>query len=158
MPAEPNTIDYSWEECAETCKHMVGVMKAAGYTPRRILALAKGGLIPAALVHQAFPDAEFCVLRTKHYGPEGKTAEVELGTSISQLRDWDGYSTLIVDDICDTGDTFEALKEFMPDSHYAAMFMRNAGEDTEDTFHVDFVGYYVKSPGWVNFPWENMAE
>lgn len=149
MPQVAN-LEVSWGQCGVFMERIIEHILAEGFVPSRIVAVAKGGVIPAALVWQVFPDAEFVVLRTKHYGPEGKTAKVEVNARIGEMSNWDSPTTLIVDDICDSGDTFMELHKWMAQSCYAAMCVRH-----KDTFECDYYGYIIGTDAWVVFPWES---
>lgn len=151
MPS-PGKIYPSYLNIHLFTRMMVHQMNAAGFVPRVIMPVAKGGLIPAALIHQAFPDAQYTFTRVSSYeGQEKKPG----GHNISFPPKSDLFNqdhTLIVDDICDTGGTFNALHEHFPAAKYAALFLRDTGEEL--TFEPDFHGKVLTDDSWVVFPWE----
>jgi hypothetical protein len=121
------------------------------YIPCRIIALAKGGLIPGAILLQYFPEAEFISLKTRHYGPEGKLDRVTVDGGYAHR--WNNTRTLVVDDICDSGGTFQELASMgLESARFAALFHR-----FDAKFQPNYIGHIIEDGAWVDFPWEEAA-
>ena len=58
-----------------------------------------------------------------------------------------GKGWLIVDDLVDTGETAKALREMMPDAHFATVYAKPAGRPLVDTFVTE-----VSQDTWIFFP------
>lgn len=59
---------------------------------------------------------------------------------------------LVVDDICDSGQTFSEVKNFLPNATYYAMVTKKVGGQ-------DFAGLFMEGDNrWVVFPWEKIEE
>lgn len=144
------TIDMSWGECERALDSLIKKLQSINYTPERIVALEKGGLVPAALLLQTFPEANFESFRTIGYIKSKAIGQVwiHLKLKINEAT-WDNPGTLVIDDICDTGSTFKKVHEYLPSAMYASMVSR-AG--TLFTGHL--YGLEVPQAAWVNFPWE----
>ena len=62
---------------------------------------------------------------------------------------------LVVDDICDTGNTFKILKELYRDKYkdinveFASLFTKD-----KSSHLVDYYGLSVADSIWLDFPWE----
>ena len=60
-----------------------------------------------------------------------------------------GKGWLIVDDLVDTGETAKALRQMMPDAHFATVYAKPAGRPLVDTFVTE-----VSQDTWIFFPWD----
>lgn len=145
----------TWEEVNSACVDLVHTIQEARFTPTTIVAVAKGGIIPAGIVHQFFPQAHIIVLRVSSYF-KGQQFSPPVIHNPEVLTFVDPEKTLVVDDICDSGNTFEALRHGVgQDMKYAAMLIRE-GHDNPSL--CDFKKW-VAPHGWVTFPWEeNITE
>ena len=71
-----------------------------------IIALSRGGLVPARIMANIVKPKEFLVLGLKLYNEHTAGEEVQLYQDIESLREFDRHSNiLIVDDISDSGKT-----------------------------------------------------
>lgn len=150
--SKPPRLSLTWEYCHNACNELVRVMKRRGYTPLDIIAVARGGVIPAALIHQAFPTAKLHVIRSRLYTEFGKLPEplwdYHNNAEVLMLQ-----NALVVDEIVDSGDTFRALKKLLPPTtRFATMTQRAT---VKDIFTTDYVGAWISCDRWVDFPWEN---
>ena len=60
-----------------------------------------------------------------------------------------GKGWLIIDDLVDTGKTFELARELYPDAHYACIYVKPMGAKQTDTYITEFT-----QDTWVHFPWD----
>lgn len=97
------------------------------YNVEAILAVSRGGLFPAAFIAYR--------LNIKVIGV--------IPPIVTTHR-----KVVIVDDVCDTGHTFETLRTFYEDAHFAAMFVKPKGYDVCDVW-----AYEVEQDNWLVFPW-----
>jgi hypoxanthine phosphoribosyltransferase len=146
-------IELPWQT-VETCAQAIRDQYHKDmYVPVRILALGKGAMIPARLlakektpvyyvgVHSYIKQEQQQVICTQQF------ADGDYITS----ADWlDEPGTLIVDDLWDTGQTFEWAKERWPKAKTAALLSKKPAEETK----VDYVGLVLPTASWIIFPWE----
>lgn len=142
---ESKDIDMSWDDVNSAIANLLGQFKEDNYRPSHIIAVAKGGVIPASLIHQAFPTACFSAIYIRSYVGFETTPPVVVG-GVPHAVAWS--QTLIVDDILETGTTRDFLMKLYPMATYAFMACRwsQAG-------NCRYRGY-IAPPGWINFPWE----
>lgn len=116
-----------------------------------VIGIARGGMIPATIMSYMF-DAKLHAYGVRSYDNKKQTLlSVEQDINFDSLDD--DSKILIVDDICDTGNTFDHIKEKIGDRfrsvRYAALFAK------KDSKHkVDHYSVVVKDDTWVVFPWE----
>ncbi len=151
--AEAQHIVMSWDDVEVAIGVLLGQFKEVGYQPTNILAVAKGGVIPATLIHQAFPEANFHTVHIRSYMDEYFLADGPVYKQIPRVEDCPNvHSTLVVDDILETGATMRFLQRRWNRATYAFMACRwsQAG-------NCIYRGY-IAPRGWVDFPWEKPLE
>jgi xanthine phosphoribosyltransferase len=116
-----------------------------------IVAVTRGGLVPAAIVAR---ELDIRIIETvgivRYHGEDdvrGRRGEAELLKAPSNVGDGAGW--LVVDDLVDTGQTIDVLRRLMPRAHYAAVFAKPLGRPLIDTYITE-----VSQDTWIFFPWE----
>jgi xanthine phosphoribosyltransferase len=115
---------------------------------RGIVAVTRGGLVPAAIVARELDVRLVDTVCISSYEDRNK-----LGTrgkmSVLKGVEGDGSGYLIVDDLVDTGDTARLVREMLPKAHFATVYAKPAGRPMVDTFITE-----VSQDTWILFPWD----
>lgn len=106
-----------------------------------IIAVCKGGLVPASLVARAL---NIAYIDTICFDTNKKHEEA---IKLSTLRD---KNLLIIDDIINTGKTAAYIRKIYPDAHYASLYVKEDVISLADTYITA-----VNQNTWFIFPWEN---
>ena len=109
-----------------------------------IVAIARGGLVPAAIVARELEVRlidTICVASYDHQ--DQRTAR------ILKRVDGDGEGWLLIDDLVDTGKTARLVREMLPKAHFATIYAKPAGRPLVDTFITE-----VSQDTWIHFPWD----
>ncbi|TWT06014.1 xanthine phosphoribosyltransferase [Reyranella sp. CPCC 100927] len=153
MPAKSTytkMFPVSWTELHRDAKALAWRLADLGPF-RGLVAITRGGLVPAAIVARELNvrliDTVCC--STYEKTKRGGKVEVLKGTQAEkdQGEDW-----LIVDDLVDTGITAERVREMMPKAHFATVYAKPAGKPMVDTFVTE-----VSQDTWILFPWDQEA-
>ena len=134
----------------------------------QIIAIARGGLIPAQYISYILGIRNMHVINSRSYEGEDKTDTIEISGLL--MADYENAKKIIIiDDIYDTGDTLnqvlflmnEASKhftdreiEFIPGVLYTQKkkkFMKNTG-----IFYSKKIKKINGVKPWVVFPWDNL--
>lgn len=113
---------------------------------RGIVAITRGGLIPAAIVARELDlriieSVSVVTYDEEHRGtPEVVKPPVAAG---------DGDGWLILDDLVDTGTTARVVRAMLPRAHFATVYAKPAGKPLVDTFVTE-----VSQDTWILFPWD----
>jgi xanthine phosphoribosyltransferase len=113
-----------------------------------IVAVSRGGLIPAAIVARELECRlveTVCVVSYKEEAGTQEDATVLKPPSAAG----DGTGFLIVDDLVDTGDTARQVRGLLPKAHFACLYAKPAGRTLADSWVAD-----VAQDTWVLFPWD----
>ena len=140
----------SWEDVSK----MITVLALALRFRKieRIVAIARGGLVPAAMLAHALNIRDVHSLKVVSYTEDGrKLGKPELDPDLlaSQQYVFNDPSTLFVEDIVDSGDTVAMLMERFPRCTVAALITRRSACAIPD-----YMGELTPSSDWFVFPWE----
>ena len=151
MTSEPESdtaryhLSISWGDVQRDAALLA--QSLAGKGPwRGIVAVARGGLVPAALVARALGIRMLETVSVAAY--RGET----LGTPEvlkSPTAAGDGAGWLVVDDLVDTGTTMQVVRTILPKAHVAVLYAKPAGRELAGSFVREF-----PQESWIDFPWE----
>lgn len=110
-----------------------------------IIAVTRGGLVPAAVVARELDIRLIDTICITSYGKDKTQGNLEVLKSIPV----DGEGWLIVDDLVDTGRTAQAVRDLFPKAHFATVYAKPAGRPLVDTFVTE-----VSQDTWIAFPWD----
>lgn len=149
--------NMTWQEVGQACRDLVEEIlenQKSYQKVETIVCVAKGGMIPAGIIWQHFPKAEMVMLRVSSYDECGnKNGQVRILNPQVLVHLHSPSSILVVDDICDSGDTFRKVEEYLPGAQYAPMLLRE-----KCSFKPTYSKWRAPTPGWVQFPWEPSTE
>ena len=137
----------SWEEIHSAARVIYEALRET-FAPTAILAITRGGLIPAALFAYFFDVKKISVVGMERIGTEDR------GRNVHRLNDFPSYSEeeqetlLIVDDVADTGITAEAVRQVYPKAKIVTLSAKPAGRDKVDRYSI-----LVSQDTWIVFPW-----
>lgn len=116
---------------------------------RGIIAVARGGLVPAAIVARELDIRLVDTVCVASY--DGKTRRDGEATVLKPVPG-DGTGWVVVDDLVDTGSTFRHLRTLLPRAHYATVYVKPGGRDAVDTTVIP-----IDQDIWLVFPWDAPA-
>ena len=99
-----------------------------------IIAVSRGGLVPAALMARELGIRNVETLCISSY-------------------DHDNQRELVVDDLVDTGGTAKAIRELYPRAKFITIFAKPMGEPLVDDFEVA-----IPQDTWIEQPWDMALE
>jgi hypoxanthine phosphoribosyltransferase len=154
MTDYPRCRRTSWADADRWADALAERIRAAGHVPGTIVALTRGGWVPARLLADRLGIKRLVSLRLQHWGvtatPSGR-AELTEGLSGPVT----GLDVLVVDDLTDTGQSLE-----LATSHVRAAGARRVESATclhitHSTFVPTYYAEEIPREGWVwiVFPW-----
>jgi xanthine phosphoribosyltransferase len=142
------SFPVSWEELHRTGRALAWRLLEHGPF-KGILAITRGGLVPAAIVARELEVRLIDTIGVSSYsGYDGpRTGEMTIIKPPSLTED--GSDWLIVDDLVDTGETAKVVRGMLPKAHFATIYAKPAGRPLVDTFVTE-----VSQDTWIYFPWD----
>lgn len=111
-----------------------------------IVAITRGGLIPAAIVARELEVRLIESVSVVTYDEEARGEPVVTKLPVAA---GDGEGFLIVDDLVDSGSTARLVRGLLPRAHMACIYAKPAGRELVDTFVTE-----VSQDTWILFPWD----
>ena len=115
---------------------------------RAIVAITRGGLVPAAIIARELNIRVIDTICVKSYSHQAQTAAQVLKAPDAAMIG-DGEGVLVIDDLVDTGRTLEVCRAHYPRAHFATVYAKPKGRPLVDTFITE-----VSQDTWIYFPWD----
>ncbi len=120
-------------------------MQQSGQLWTRIVAVTRGGMVPAMIVARELDIRVVDSISVRSYDEQTQSDPVVIKENVLQ----DSKNTLVVDDLVDTGRTLELIRTLLPQAHYATIYGKPLGCSFVDTFITE-----VSQDTWIYFPWD----
>ncbi len=141
-------VPVTWDEVKRDSVLLADkIQKEFDKLPTRILAITRGGLIPAALVTRSLGIKDIETIGLESYDDEqGQDDKIAV---LKKANPDYLENTLVIDDLVDSGKTLEFLRTLTKDCIFATLYAKPVGEPYTDVFVRLF-----DQDVWVDFPWE----
>lgn len=142
----------SWGRIRSLTQRLAGSIRAAGYRPDTVVAIARGGYVPARLLCDFLDIGDLRSIRVIHYtaGAHRHKRARLVNPLCTPVR---GKRVLIVDDVSDSGDTLEIalrhIRSFRPRDVRVAVLHHKTTSPIEPDFHAQRVVKWR----WITYPW-----
>ena len=149
VPYEDEII-VSWVELHRDARFLSQVLHGKGPW-KGIVAITRGGLVPAALVARELDIRLVDTICVTSYdaGAGGGVEQRQGKVNVLKGVPGDGEGYLLIDDLVDTGRTAQAVRQLLPKAYFATLYAKPAGRQFVDTFVKEF-----KQTKWIHFPWD----
>ena len=152
MPEQLRCELISWSEVERLCQHLAGLIRESGYRPDLVIAIGRGGYVPARLMCDWLHIMGLTSIKVEHY-LSGANRQEEAVIRYPLKADIRGLRVLVVDDVNDTGDTLEAatqhLQAFQPGEIRTAVMHHKAVTH----FDADYSAGKIVKWRWLIYPW-----
>ena len=139
----------SWDQFHRDARALAWRL-ASGGPFHAVVAITRGGLVPAAIVARELNVRMIETVCVESYSSNRTQGELRVlkgvAESVSKLG---GKGVLIVDDLVDTGNTAKLVRELLPGAHFATVYAKPMGRPLVDTFITE-----VSQDTWIYFPWD----
>lgn len=146
-----NKINYTISNMEGDLLEIMRVMADDQWVPDVILGIGRGGYVPAVYISQWLNKP----LHAYHYSIRDMERRDRFNPDL--IDACSKKKVLVIDDICDVGNTFSSVKgvlnQLEADSRFACLIY-NIGESN---FQPDYWGTEInkiEAPCWVVYPWE----
>lgn len=134
----------NWDEFHRHTKQLAAKIKQHG-NYNKIIAISRGGLMPAGILAYELDIRNVEVVNMSTYDGEKQRDEQDMEISAVATAD---EQTLIVDDISDTGKTFNLLRPKFPKATFVTVYTKEQGAPVVDLHIKDIPDI------WLVFPWD----
>jgi xanthine phosphoribosyltransferase len=143
-------IVISWPELHRDARFLSEMLHAKGPW-KGIIAITRGGLVPAALIARELDLRLVDTICVTSYdaGEAGAAAQVQGDVKVLKGVAGDGDGFLLIDDLVDTGRTARYVRQLLPKAYFATLYAKPSGRSIVDTCVREF-----KQEKWIHFPWD----
>ena len=139
-------IYISWTDFHQDVKNLCKKIQATGLDFNKIVAISRGGFIPAGIIAYELNIRNSAVINISTY-VDDKHLELNKISNIRSVGDVD-EKTLIIDDIADSGQTFKLMRQAFPKGKFVAVYTKQKGIVQTDIFERQV------PEKWLVFPWD----
>ncbi|MBM9462523.1 phosphoribosyltransferase [Aeromicrobium sp. YIM 150415] len=143
----------TWERYGTAVRELAQSVADSGFVPDVVLAVARGGLIPAGSVAYALDCKNLFTMNVEFYTGVGTTLPApQLLPPFLDLAELNDIGVLVVDDVADSGRTLELVVNVCR-GHAAEVRSAVIYEKPRSLIAPDYV--WRRTDLWINFPWSS---
>ena len=139
--AYEDEIIVSWVELHRDARYLSHLLHEKGPW-KGIIAVTRGGLVPAALVARELDLRLIDTICVASYGAGTAGGAEQAQSELQVLKPsiaGDGAGWLLIDDLVDTGRTAQMVRKMLPRAYFATLYAKPAGRPIVDTFVKEFM-------------------
>lgn len=141
----PRYYTVSWDQLHRDSKALAWRLVEKGPW-KGIVAITRGGLIPAAIVAR---ELDCRLIESVSIITYDEEVRGEPQVAKPPVAAGDGEGWLVLDDLVDTGTTLRVVRGLLPKAHFATVYAKPAGNPLVDTYITE-----VSQDTWILFPWD----
>ena len=142
----------SWNESYELGRSLAYEIKRSGFHPDLIVAIGRGGYVPARVVSDFLLFSLLASIKIEHWDTAGckrPRATVRFPLAVDVC----GQKVLIIDDVTDTGETLMTAVDYVKGLGAAEIRTGVLQHKTVSPFVPDYYGEVVTEWRWIIYPW-----
>ncbi len=142
----------SWDESYELGRRLAYEIKRSGFRPDLIVAIGRGGYVPARVVSDFLLFSLLASIKIEHWDTaacERPQASVRFPLAV----DVQSQKVLIIDDVTDTGKTLRTAVDYMKELGAAEVRTGVLQHKTVSPFVPDYYAEKVAEWRWIIYPW-----
>ncbi len=144
----------SWEESERLIGKVVKRIWKSGFSPDVIVAIIRGGLVPARVIADRMALKDLITIKMEHWGTAVPLKEAKITQGVGNGAAVAGKKVLVVDDLTDTGESLEKAAEYI--RKFGASEVRTAVVEHKSSskFVPDYYARELDRWKWIIYPWE----
>lgn len=146
-----SVIELSWARIHADAKSLANQLRPLGPWPSMV-AITRGGLIPACLVAQELGIRCIETLGLQSYSKENQPGDIQIMKPLPASFDRQAQ-VLVIDDLVDTGKSAQAIRQLIPHAHIATLYAKPKGLSMVQSHVAHFA-----QDAWIIFPWEQTQQ
>jgi len=146
MMCDRQDVFISWDDMHDDARTLARKLDGRQIW-KGIVAVTRGGLVPAGLISQELEIKHIETLCLSSYDFQEQQDEITV-LAKADIAD-EGKGWLVIDDLVDTGASFQLARKLYPGACFATLYAKPAGKSETDLFIQEF-----GQDTWIHFPWE----
>jgi len=142
----------TWGEIQRLARRLARLIQTSGYQPDIVIAIARGGYVPARLICDFLDIYNLSSIRVAHYTTGAHKNQVARLSSPLNI-DVHGLRVLIIDDVSDTGDTLQVTLDHVRSFNPTEVKIGVLHHKTVSSIAPDFYAKKIIKWRWLIYPW-----
>lgn len=136
----------SWDQLHRDARALAWRLDGTDW--RAVVAVTRGGLVPAMIVARELDIRTIDTISVKSYHKQAQGGLEVLKRPDPELMQ-DGDGILVIDDLVDSGRTLELVRKMYPKAHFGTVYAKPKGKPIVQTYVTE-----VSQDTWIFFPWD----
>ncbi|MGB5606370.1 MAG: phosphoribosyltransferase, partial [Gammaproteobacteria bacterium] len=142
----------TWEHFYQLARELAWRVRKASFNPEVIVAIGRGGYMPARILSDYLDILDLACIKVEHYHGAHKDRSAQVRHPL--VADIAGKRVLLVDDVSDTGDTFQVAIDHLrkrgepAELKSAVLHHKRISDYVPDYFSAEVVEWR-----WIIYPW-----
>jgi hypoxanthine phosphoribosyltransferase len=141
-----------WSKAIEHYYKLASILLDAGENPDTIIAISRGGLVPARVVSDILGVDDLVVLRSRFWGIGSKVLK-EPEVRVHEKLDLGGKQVLVVDEVVDTGATMSKIVRIIKSLGVKSVKTAVLHYKSTSAYKPDFYVEKLEKWVWIFYPW-----
>ncbi len=142
----------TWNRFYSLARKLARQVRDSAYRPEVIVAIGRGGYLPARILSDFLDQPDLTSFKIEHY--QGACKDREATVRYPLAADLSGRKVLLVDDVSDSGDTFEAaLRHLASCGGPAEVRTAVLHHKIVSRYEPDYYAHKVVKWRWIIYPW-----
>ena len=141
----------TWDEFERHTKALAARLKSTNEFKKGeykgLLAIARGGLAPTSVLATELNIRNIETMCIVSYDDQDQQTEANIIKEANIEGDGEGW--LIIDDLVDSGKTFDIIRKRFPKALYVTVYAKPEGRPKTDVFMIE-----IPQETWIVLPWE----
>lgn len=142
----------SWDEAYQLSWKLASVIKSSGFRPDLVVAIGRGGYVPARIVCDFLLHSLLTSIKIEHWDIAA-CKRPEAAVRFPLAVDVQDQRILIIDDVTDTGDTLRAALDYLKSLGAGETKTGVMQHKTTSSVVPDFYAEVIKDWRWIIYPW-----
>lgn len=142
----------TWGTVQRLSRKLAQTLHADGFRPDLVVAIGRGGYVPARLLCDWLDLTELTSIKLEHYRA-GSDKQPEAVIRFPLCQPIPGQRVLLVDDVNDTGDTLCAAVDHLQAQGAGEVRVAVLHDKPGSRFRVDYRGQRIRGWRWLIYPW-----
>ena len=152
MPKALPCVLMTWKQVYRRCRELARQLRYADFKIDCIVAIARGGYVPGRILSDLLGVHDLTGFKIEHYRNTEKQPQAFVKYPLN--ADLNGRNVLLIDDVCDSGDTFATGTDHVRqcgsvgELRTAALHFKTVAQ-----FIPDYYAEAVNDWRWIIYPW-----
>ena len=161
---QPDRETLTWQGFGDASRALTQSIVDSGWMPELIVAIARGGLLPAGAISYAIGVKAMGTMNVEFYTGVGQAlTEPQLLPPLMDVSAMDGKRVLVVDDVADSGSTLKMVMDMINahglslDGHTTVKAEARSAviyKKPRSVIEPDYM--WRETDKWINFPWSTL--